>query len=61
MICNYVRNLPTPQEDGDAATKAYLRSVLSSLQPHGQLSMGAFTNGAPASFSADFKCTVKTL
>ena len=54
MNSNRVENLPVPQADGDAASKAYLRSVLSCLPPQGNLSMGAYTNGAPDSFPLSF-------
>ncbi len=49
-----VTNLAAPQADGDAASKAYLRAVLSALPPQGDLAMGSFTNGAPASFQLTF-------
>ena len=58
MNSNRVTNLPMPVAGGDAASKdylqSYMRSVLSSLPPQGNLSMGAFTNGAPASFPLSF-------
>jgi len=47
---NRLTNLSAPVADGDAVSKAYLRSVLSALPPQGDLSMGSFTNGAPTSF-----------
>jgi hypothetical protein len=51
-----VRNLPNPQDpaDRDAISKAYLRWVLSCLPQQGNLSMGAYTNGAPAAFPLTF-------
>jgi hypothetical protein len=54
MNSNRVTNLSAPSGDGDAVSKAYLRSVLSSLEPQGDLSMGSFTNGAPVSFPLTF-------
>ncbi len=54
MSGNRVKNLPGPQADGDAVSKEYLRGVLSCLPPQGNLSMGAFTNGAPAQFPLTF-------
>ena len=54
MNSHRVRNLPAPQADGDAVAKKYLRQVLSCLPPQGNLSMGAFTNGAPGSFPLTF-------
>jgi len=50
MNMNRVTNLGQPVNDGDAVTKSYLRSVLLAIPPQGDLSMGSFTNGAPASF-----------
>lgn len=55
MNSNRVMNLPAPQSDNDAIAKAYLRAVLSSLQPQGDLSMGSFTNGTPAAFPLTFE------
>jgi hypothetical protein len=49
-----VKNLPDPQDNGDAVSKAYLRQVLSQLPPQGNLSMGSFTNGMPASYPLSF-------
>ena len=43
-----------PLADSDAVSKAYLRSVLSALPPQGDLSMGSYTNGAPATFPLTF-------
>jgi len=54
MSSNRVTNLPSPQADGDALSKAYLRAVLSALPPQGDLPMGAFTNGAPFRFPLGF-------
>jgi hypothetical protein len=54
MNGNRVTNLALPANDGDALTKAYLRAVLSAIPPQGDLSMGSFTNGAPASFPLSF-------
>ncbi len=54
MNAHRVTGLAAPCADGDAATKAYLRQVLSALPPQGGLSMGAYTNGAPASFPLTF-------
>ena len=54
MDGHYVKNLSMPQADGDAISKAYLCSVLSNLQPQGDLSMGSYTNGAPDSFPLSF-------
>jgi len=51
--CPVVRMTP-PLAEGDAVTKAYLRSVLSALPPQGDLSMGSFTDGAPTSFPLTF-------
>ena len=45
-----VTGLQDAQADSDAVSKAYLRLVLSRLKPQGNLSMGAYTNGAPSSF-----------
>ncbi len=42
--------LASPQADSDAVSKGYLRLVLSNLKPQGDLSMGAYTNGAPEAF-----------
>jgi hypothetical protein len=49
-----VTNMGNPVNNGDAVTKSYLRAVLSALPPQGDLSMGSFTNGAPASFPLSF-------
>jgi hypothetical protein len=49
-----VVGLPVPAMDSGAATKEYLRQVLSHLPPQGDLSMGVFTNGAPAAFPLSF-------
>jgi hypothetical protein len=46
--------LASPQADSDAVSKAYLRLVLSNLKPQGNLSMGAYTNGAPSTFPLEF-------
>jgi hypothetical protein len=54
MNGNRVTNLALPANDGDAVSKAYLRAVLSAIPPQGDLSMGSFTNGAPASFPLSF-------
>lgn len=54
MASNRVMNLAEPQADLDAVSRDYLRRVLSSLQPQGNLSMGGFTNGAPVSFPLTF-------
>lgn len=55
MNGNRVKNLPAPRADGDAVSKDYLRTVLSCLPPQGDLSMGDYTNGAPASFPLRFR------
>jgi hypothetical protein len=58
MNSNRVTNLPTPRNGGDAVSKdylqSYMRAVLSSVPPQGNLSMGVFTNGAPAAFPLTF-------
>lgn len=55
MNGNRVKNLPAPRAGGDAVSKDYLRAVLSRLPPQGDLSMGDYTNGAPASFPLGFR------
>lgn len=54
MNAHRVTGVAAPTADSDAITKAYLRAVLSALPPQGNLSMGAYTNGAPASFPLEF-------
>jgi hypothetical protein len=58
MNSNRVTNLQVPRNGGDAVSKdylqSYMRAVLSSVPPQGNLSMGVFTNGAPAAFPLTF-------
>lgn len=55
MNGNPVTGLPSPTRDSDAVTKGFLRQVLSHLPQQGDLSMGAFTNGASGSYPLSFK------
>lgn len=54
MHSNRVTNLAAPAADSDATTKAFIRQVLATLPPQGNLSMGVYTNGAPTTFPLSF-------
>ncbi|HBA85188.1 MAG TPA: hypothetical protein DCZ95_13955 [Verrucomicrobia bacterium] len=53
MSSNRISNLANPLSDADAIHKEFLKSVVSCLEPQGDLTMGIYTNGKTGAFPLD--------